>query len=71
MKYSEDYKIREWQGRHDEIERILYDINKEMDFYIKNEDSRLASIVYDFERKLYKRKNTIEKFLDRQGTNLY
>ena len=28
MKYSEDYKIREWQGRHDEIERILREIDK-------------------------------------------
>lgn len=70
MKYSTDYKIREWQARHNEIEKILYDINK-MDFFIKNEDSRLSSLVYELERKLYKRKCNIEKWLDTKGTNLY
>lgn len=70
MKYSEDYKIREWQGRHDEIERILRDLDK-YDYYILENPYRCADILYEFGVDLRKRKKVIEKFLDRQGKNLY
>lgn len=71
MKYSEDCMIRGWQVRHDEIKSILYDMEKEMDFYITNEESMLASILYEYKQKLYKRKRMIEKYLDGKGTDLY
>ena len=67
MHYSTDYRIREWQGRYDEINKILYDIHKEMEFYIVNEECRLASILGEYERKLQKRKRMIENYFDRHG----
>ena len=66
MKYSTDYKIREWQGRHDEIERILRDIDcSYTNIY------ECANILSELEENLRKRKKVIEKHLDRQGTDLY
>jgi len=70
MKYSEDYKIREWQGRHDEIERILRELDK-YDYYILEDPYKCADILYEFGINLRRRKKVIEKFLDRHGTKLY
>lgn len=70
MKYSTDYKIREWQGRYKEIESILYDIDK-CDYHMNHDPERCADDLYELGVKLRKRKQMIEKHLDRQGTDLY
>lgn len=71
MKFSEDYMIREWQGRLHEVNDFIYDINHKMDYYIMNEDCRLASILSEYRHKLYERKRMIERYLDEKGPNLY
>lgn len=70
MKYSEDCHIREWQGRRDEIKRLLYDLDK-CDYYLNEQPYKCVDILYELREHLRKRKRTIEKYLDEKGSDLY
>lgn len=70
MKYSTDYKIREWQGRYKEILDIIDYVDK-CDYHMNNDPERCADDLYELGVKLRKRKHMIERYLDDKGTNLY